>query len=192
MAIPHRRMTLEEFLELPEEKPALEFEDGVVTQKVAPKGRHSRLQYSISDRFNRFAEPRELASAFPDLRTTYAGRSPVPDVAVYRWERIPLDAAGELDDDFLEPPDIAIEIVSPEQSVPSLVRKCRWYVDHGASLALLVHPDHRSVRVFRPGAISIVLRGSDPIDLYDVIPGLQFSVDDLFSALRYRVTPPPS
>ena len=36
MAIPEQRITLEEFLQLPEEKPALEFEDGMVTQKVPP------------------------------------------------------------------------------------------------------------------------------------------------------------
>src|SRR4051794_7783917 len=103
MAVPHERMPLEEFLALPEEKPALEFEDGVVTQKVAPKGRHSTLQYRIAERFNHYAEPRKLAFAFPELRTTYAGASPVPDVAVYRWDRIPLDANGEVVDDFLEP-----------------------------------------------------------------------------------------
>src|SRR5437764_5299144 len=127
MAIPQRRMTLEEFLALPEEKPPLEFIDGVVTQKVAPKGRHSRLQYWISERFNRLGEPQKLAMAFPDLRTTYSGQSPVPDVAVYRWERIPCDATGQLADDFLEPPDIAIEIVSREQSVQWLVGKCQAY-----------------------------------------------------------------
>jgi Uma2 family endonuclease len=186
MAVPYRRMTLDEFLALPEEKPALEFEDGVVTQKVAPSGWHSRLQYTITERFNRYAEPRQLGSAFGELRTSYSGRSPVPDVAVYRWERIPLNAAGELAEHFLEPPDIAIEIVSPEQSIPSLVRKCRWYVDHGAAMALLVHPGHRTVRVFRHGATPLELRGADQIDFDDIIPGLQFSVDELFASLRYR------
>ena len=34
MALTEPRMTLEEFLALPEREPALEFEDGVVTQKV--------------------------------------------------------------------------------------------------------------------------------------------------------------
>lgn len=186
MAIPHQAMSLEEFLKLPEEKPALEFIDGVVTQKVAPKGRHSRLQYEIAERFNRYAEPRKLAFAFPELRTTYAGQSPVPDVAVYRWERIPRDAAGEVADDFVEPPDVAIEIVSPDQSVPYLIRKCRGYVRRGPALALLVHPNHRTVRLFRPGATPIVLRGPDQMDFGEIIPGLHFSVNDLFAALDMR------
>ena len=39
-----RRMTLDEFLELPETKPVLEYVDGVVTQNVAPQGQHVLLQ----------------------------------------------------------------------------------------------------------------------------------------------------
>ena len=46
-----------------------------------------------------------------------AGASRVPDVAVYRWARIPRDDGGEIKDDFLEPPDIAIEIMSPRSGL---------------------------------------------------------------------------
>ena len=91
MAIADKPMTLEEFLELPEEEPALEFEDGKVTQKVSPKGRHSVLQLAVAEAFNRFAKPRKLAYAFPELRSTYGTVSLVPDVAIYRWDRIPRD-----------------------------------------------------------------------------------------------------
>src|SRR5437016_496349 len=96
MAIPAQRVTLEEFLELPEEEPALEFEDGVVTQKVPPMGKHAGLQGWIVELFNRFARSGKLAMAFTELRTTYSGFSRVPDVAVYQWERIPRDAAGKV------------------------------------------------------------------------------------------------
>jgi hypothetical protein len=37
MAIVHTCLTLEEFLKLPDEKPPLEYLDGVVTQKMAAK-----------------------------------------------------------------------------------------------------------------------------------------------------------
>lgn len=41
-------------------------------------------------------------------------------------------------DDFREPPDIAIEIVSPEHRVTALVRRCLWYVAQSVRLALLI------------------------------------------------------
>src|SRR4051794_30593505 len=108
-----QEMTLDEFLALPETKPALEYDGRRVTQKVAPQGRHVLLQLKLSNRINDFTEPHKLALALPELRTTYSGLSRVPDVAVYLWERIPRQANGRIGDRFTEPPDLAVEIVSP-------------------------------------------------------------------------------
>src|SRR4029077_12985917 len=94
---------------------------------------------------NAWAELRRLALALPELLTVYAGAAYVPDVAVYRWDRIPRTSDGELADDFREPPDIAIEIVSPKQSTNALIRRSLWYVRHGVEIALLVDPSDRSV-----------------------------------------------
>lgn len=96
MAIAQRRLTLEEFLKRPERKPALEYIDGKVTQKVAPNAWHSVLQLWIGSWINQHCVARKLAMAFPELRTTFSGSSPVPDVSVVRWERLPRDAAGGL------------------------------------------------------------------------------------------------
>ncbi len=186
MAITQQHLTLDEFLRLPERKPALEYEDGVVTQKVAPKPRHSGLQGALVERINRYAQPRKLARAFPELRTTFAGLSRVPDVAVYRWERIPTDESGDLAADAFEPPDIIIEIVSPSQSVNSLIRRCLWFVAHGVRLALLVDPADRSIIAFRPEGRTSALRDQDVVDLSDVVPGLQLVVAEIFTALRAR------
>src|SRR5216684_9084104 len=105
MAIEQRSLTLDQFLGLPEEEPALELEpDGTVSQKVSPKGQHSTLQLALCERINEFARPRHLALAFPELRTVYAGAAYVPDVAVYRWQRIPRTSEGKVANDFREPP----------------------------------------------------------------------------------------
>lgn len=184
MAIAQQRMTLEEFLKLPEEEPALEFEEGMVTQKVAPQGRHSALQFAVADYFNRQASPGKLARAFPELRATFAGRSVVPDVAVYLWERIPRDASGRIADVFREPPDLVVEIASPDQRVTALVRRCLWYVANGVRLVLLIDPDDESVLVFRPGAQPVALRAGDTLDFGELIPGAQLGVQELFDTLR--------
>jgi Uma2 family endonuclease len=182
-----QHMTLEAFLDLPEEEPALEFADGTVTQKVSPKLRHSVLQGVFIMQFNLSAQPNRLGQAFPEIRTTYAGRSTVPDVSFYVWDRIPEDANGEVPDDgIFEPPDIAVEIVSPEQSVREQAAKCRWYVANGVRLALLVDPRARSVTAFRLGIQPVELRGDDRIDLSEVLPDFQLSVQELFAALRVR------
>jgi Uma2 family endonuclease len=125
VAIEQRRMTLDEFLALPEEEPALELEaGGMVTQKESPNGKHSSLQRGLIRLFDVFAEPRRIALALPELRTVFGGAAYVPDVSVYRWERIAWTGDGEVPDDFTQPRDIAIEIVSPGQNVTRLVRRC--------------------------------------------------------------------
>jgi Uma2 family endonuclease len=144
----------------------------------------SSLQVGFVELIHNFARARRMARAFPELRTVFGGAAYVPDVAVYRWERIPPTADGEVPDDFTEPPDIAVEIISPGQAVTTIVRKCIWYVEHGVILALLVDPVNRSVLLFGPNALPHALRATDAIDLSEVLPGFEATVDQLFSALK--------
>lgn len=186
MAVVNKRMTLEDFLTLPEEEPALEYEEGVVTQKVSPKPIHSRLQPILWQLFNRIGEPAKLFLAFTELRFTHAARSYVPDVAVYLWDRAPVDDSGEVVDDAPGPPDVAVEIVSPDQSVTALVRKCIWYVENGVKAALLVDPRDRTVLLFRAGQPYRALRDDDAIELADILPGFEATVAQVFGALKVR------
>jgi Uma2 family endonuclease len=182
-----QRLTLEQFLALPETKPALEYDsNGGVKQKVAPRPKHSRLQGTLIAQFASFAEPRKLAMAFPELRTTFAGASYVPDVAVFTWDRLPLDPSGELADECHMPPDIAIEIVSPGESAAALARRCEWYVQHGVRLAVLLDPRPRGTRVrtFRRELEPVSLGPAGRIDFGEIVPGFQISVKDLFDTLR--------
>jgi Uma2 family endonuclease len=88
-------LTLEEFLKLPETKPASEYIDGAVIQKPISKTRHSRLQGKLIDAINEVAEAKQIAYAFPELRCTFGGRSIIPDIAVFRWQNLELDENEE-------------------------------------------------------------------------------------------------
>jgi len=183
MAVARRGLTLEQFLQLPEEEPALEYIDGVVSQKASPKLRHSVLQGELAARINAVARRPRVALALPEVRATFAGASVVPDVSVYRWERIPRDAEGEVLDDVFIPPDIAVEIASPRQSKSSLARRCRWYVSNGVDIALLIDPDGRAVLAFR-AEDTAEWNGSGHIDISAVIPGFALTVEQLFESLQ--------
>jgi Uma2 family endonuclease len=151
---------------------------------VSPRGQHSALQAELIKRLDQSGLPRKVARAFPELRATFAGASRVPDIAVYRWDRIPRDESGRIANDFFDPPDIAIEIVSPEQSVNALVRRCLWYVAHGVHVALLVDPADESVVGFRSDGRLSAWHAQDKIDLSEVLPDFELTVEELFTALR--------
>lgn len=186
MVIADRVLTLEEFLRLPERKPPLEYEEGEVRQKVSPKAKHSRIQDELAFRIRILVGPDQSVIAFPELRVTFRGRSVVPDLSVFRRERVPLDPDGSWADDIFLAPDLAVEILSPKQSVPRVFRRCLWYVENGVRVALLLDPKDELAFLFRSGKPPQSLRGDALIDLSDVVPGFAIAVAELFAALRPR------
>jgi Uma2 family endonuclease len=184
MAIAHRRLTLEQFLELPEEKPALEYAGGVVTRKMSPQSQHGRLQARFIVVFELSPDAGQRLWVFTETRVTFAGASFVPDAIVVARDRIPRDRRGRPENRFRFAPDIAVEIRSPGQSLAEQIERCQWYVDHGVKVALLADPDDDSIRLFRPGEPHRLLRGADRIDLGPVLPDLQLTVQELFDSLE--------
>jgi Uma2 family endonuclease len=178
MAISDRTLTLEEFLALPPGEPSFEFDDGVVTQKMSPKADHGRLQFKIAEVFNRIGEPAGIGLAFTETRFSVGKWAPVPDVVFYTRERLPVESGGF--GDFRVAPDIAVEIVSPGQRLNPLIRKCLRYARIGVRVTLLVDPEDRSVLDFRPGVQMRALQGSDRIELDEILPGFELTVDELF------------
>ena len=172
------------FLKLPEEKPALEFMDGKVSQKVSPKARHGGLQFELGRLLYDSSGPSRPIRIFTETRETYAEASLVPDLSVFRRERVQKDQDGSLADDVFIPPDIGVEIHSPSQTIKSQRKRCRWYVEHGVRVSLLLLPRTETVEVFRPDAAPVVARGADRIDLGDIAPGLGFVVAELFAVLH--------
>jgi Uma2 family endonuclease len=180
-----RRMTLDEFLKLPEQDGSLEYDDGTVTQKVAPQADHGRAQFKLAGVFERSGEDTGLGLVFTETRFVTPTWAPTPDISFYLHERIHPRSEEQIGD-FHEPPDIAVEVSSPDQSLGELFQKCIRYADLGVRISLLVAVNDRSVFVFRPGEQTVALRGSERIDLHDVLPAFDLTVDGLFGLILPR------
>ena len=153
--------------------------------KLAPQSFHSIIQAFLAERINRATAPDKVAFAFPELRTTYGGRSYVPDIAVYRWDRIPKDSHGRPLQQFDALPDVVVEIASPGQSTNFLTRRCVWYVAQGSPVAVLVDPQDESVMVFRADRAPIGLQRGEVLERPELMTGFSISIDELFSALTF-------
>lgn len=187
MATVQTGLTLEEFLTWPEEKPALEFVDGVVTRKMSPNGPHGELQAELAFLFKLFLRQSPIARVYTELRTNRARRSSlVPDLAVYLLDRVPTTPDGKVADDFWVPPDIAIEIASPGQSVNWLTDRANLLLASGARIVVIVEPRRERVRIARAGHPIRTYQGDDEVTLEDVLPGFAFTVRDLFATLQVR------
>lgn len=146
-----RNFSRNDVLKLPETKPASEYIDSEIIQKPMPQGKHSIIQAEFVTRVNAVVKPQKIACAFPELRCTFSGRSIVPDVSVFAWERIPMDENGDVANVFTSAPNRAIEIFSPEQSQTKVVKKILHCLRNGTSMGWLVDPDDRSVIAYPPG-----------------------------------------
>lgn len=176
-------ITLQDFLQMPETKPASEYIDGRIIQKPMPKGKHSRLQLRLCNTVNALAEHQHIAYAFPELRCSFGTRSVVPDVAVFLWDRIPFDDEGEVPDDFLLPPDWTIEILSPDQSSNKVIGNILYCLDHGCQLGWLIDPSDRSILIFHPNKPPQLLKGNDSPTVLPDIP-LEITVETIFGWLK--------
>ncbi len=183
MTITTLSTTLEEFLKLPETKPASQYIDGEIIQKPMPKTRHSRLQAKSIATINQVVEQRQIAYAFPELRCTFGGRSIIPDVAVLRWQRIAFNEQGEPIDDVLVAPDWTIEILSPEQSSNRVTGNILHCLKHSCQLGWLIDPDDRSILVFLPQQQPELCRGSDVLTVLDGME-LSLTAEQVFSWLK--------
>ncbi|MBI2756249.1 MAG: Uma2 family endonuclease [Chloroflexi bacterium] len=183
IAITNWPLTLEQFLALPEAEPPLEYgPDGVVAQKMSPTTEHAFIQVRLSARLLACAESSGRGEVFTELRYTGRDRSKVPDVAYYARERLPRAPGGGWLRYPKEAPDLAAEILSPDQSARSEAATCRWYLAEGTRLALLVEPVARRVTAFT-SSFETVLRGADRLPLDGVLPGCKITVEDLFPSL---------
>jgi len=174
--------TLEEFLQLPETKPASEFIDGEIIPKKMPQGEHSLLQWELSTAINQAAKPQKIAIAFPELRCTFGGNSVVPDISVFRWERIPVNAAGRIANRFHIHPDWSIEIISPDQRQTRVLDNLLHCSKQGTELGLLIDPESENILVVFSDQRVQILRGSDRLPILSGIT-LSLTVDRVFAWL---------
>ena len=179
------KISLEEFLLLPETKPASEYVDGKIYQKDMPQGKHSTLQTRFGNRINQVGEPQKLAFAFSELRCTFGGRSIVPDLAVFEWSRILLNAKGEVENRFEIVPDWTIEILSPDQNPTRVINNILFCLNHNAKLGWLIDPAEKLVLVFKPQQQPEAKENQDILPVLDVLSDLQLSADDLFGLLSF-------
>lgn len=181
---PSKPVTLEEFLKLPETKPASEYIDGKIIQKQMPQGKHSTIQTEQVTVINAALKPRRIARAFTELRCTFGGRSIVPDVSVFVWDRIPRDENGEIANVFQLAPDWTIEILSPEQSQTKVTKNILHCLKYETQMGWLIDPDEKTVFVYLPREQPEIFdQPEQQLPVPSFASELQLTVGDLFSWL---------
>ena len=180
-------LTLEEFLRISDidVKPYKEFIDGRIEVKMSPMMKHSVIQGSLVAHLNRFGEADRVGMAFSELRRTFAGRSILPDVSFLVEDHIDVDERGEYIDIVLIPPDLHVEVVSPDRHKKKNREKLAHSTANGCRLGWLIDPYRKTVEVYRDGKAER-LPDDGVLEGEPVLPGLRLPVAEVFGWLVHR------
>jgi Uma2 family endonuclease len=185
---PVRQITLEEFLALPDTKPASEYIDGEIIQKPMPQGQHSILQIELGMEINQALRRKGIATAFSELRCSFGDRAIVPDLTVFEDARIPSNENGDIGNVFSIPPDWTIEILSPDQSTTKVLKNINHCLAHGTQMGWLIDPADRSVFICMPDRnLQIIDEPSTILPVPEFAKAVQLTVEHLFSWIKKKV-----
>jgi Uma2 family endonuclease len=102
-----------------------------------------------------------------------------PDLAFLRHERF--EGAGLLKGYREGAPDLAVEVMSPGDTVKEATEKAGKWLAAGALAVWVVNPKKRTVTVHRAPADVVVLDEDDELDGGEVVPGFRCKVSEIFS-----------
>ncbi|MFN7208881.1 MAG: Uma2 family endonuclease [Aggregatilineales bacterium] len=105
-----------------------------------------------------------------------------PDVAFIRAERL----SGVRRRGFFQiPPDLAIEVVSPSDSIPAVQRKAARYLALGVREVWLIYPDERTADIYRPAEtpdrLEVQQIPPDGALTSDLLPDFRLPLQQLFA-----------
>jgi len=103
-----------------------------------------------------------------------------PDVSVIRRERL---TDSIMTGHVPIPPDLAVEVVSPNDIFYDVERKVEEYLGAGVRLVWVVNPDTQAVHVYRANRTGMLIHSSDEVSGDDVIPGFKCKVEEFFKIL---------
>lgn len=182
-------VTAEELLHM--EKPGrsdydFELVCGELVRVTPAGGEHGALAGFLTVELGGFVRAHRLGTIYVAETGFVLSRDPdtvrAPDISFVSRNR---PAGGRAPRGFVEgPPDLAIEIRSPDNTSKELAAKTADYLAAGARLVWIVEPRSRQVQVHRPNQPAVTLSVGDTLDGGDVVSGFTLRISELFAALE--------
>jgi len=174
-----QKLTLEEFLRLPEFDESFELVDGEVVLKMSPKFFHSRLTSVFWSELSSWSSGIGQVAIEWSVVLKRRGQDwvPVPDLLYVSYDRLAADWLEDSPCPVL--PELAIEIVSPEQTFNQLVQKATDYLSAGLDRVWVVYPPMRSITVFYPDRPPETYQG-DRLLTDEIFPNLAVTAEQFF------------
>ena len=175
-------VTAEELLKMPADGFRYELVRGEL-RRMAPAGYgHGVFAMSIGISLGAYVKANNLGEVCAAETGFRLGTDPdhirAPDTAFVRRERV--EQIVDRSVFFPGAPDIAVEVISPNDLYTDVDEKVADWLDAGALVVILVDPRRRVVKVHRSITDIAVLTERDALDVDDVVPGWQMPISEIF------------
>lgn len=185
MTIRARPITAEELLGKPDDGLRYELVRGEL-RELAPAGnKHGYLGSEILAELRNYVKANQLGRTYTAETGFKIATDPdtvrAPDAAFVGQSR--LDRVGEVEGYWPGAPDLAVEVISPNDVHTEVVEKSLSWLEAGCRMVLVVDPGQRTVTVYRSLEDIRILRAEarDVIDGGDVVPDWRLPLAELFA-----------
>lgn len=176
-------MTAQELFEYSNEPYRQELVDGILYEMKPPGAMHGFVAAEIARLLVVHVRGAQLGIVFSSEVGFHLASDPDtvrgPDVSYVATERIP--DTGIPVGYWPGPPDLAVEVVSPNDRRSNVEAKALGWLDAGTRAVVVLDPPVRTATVYRSRSDIRVLADDEPLDLDDVVPGFAPRTGDLFA-----------
>jgi len=181
-----KALTDEQFMALPEDDNLYEYINGELIVVANSGVEHGYLALTLGYFLTGFVRSHRLGVTC-DSSTAFKmkmGNKRSPDLAFIAKER--LQGLKRLPKGFFEgAPDLAVEIISPNNTFAEIHNKLVEYFENGTRLVWVILPDEECVLVYHQPKPSKLLQVEDSLDGEAVITGFQLPLIELFQELSF-------
>ena len=175
-------VTAEEFARISDDDARYELVAGTIVRMSPVGAMHGMVAVRLGRSLDQYVADHRLGVVLSETGFKLAARPDTvraPDLAFICRDRLPPDG---LPSTFWNgPPDLAIEVRSPEDRHTALHAKAAEYLSYGVRLVWLVEPSARTVTVYAPNLVPVVVHSGESFTGGDVIPGFSCRVAELFT-----------
>jgi Uma2 family endonuclease len=181
--------TEDDVIEIAEHEDRLcELVEGVLVEKTVGYD-ESCLTVDLASMIHSFVKAHKLGRVSgPDgMMRLLPGLVRIPDVAFVSWKRYSQRRGSRKMPQLV--PDLAVEVLSEDNTPKEMSRKLDDYFDAGVRLVWFVDPRKRSVKVFTGKKSSKELRESETLTGGRVLPGFSVPLAELFADVEIAPQP---